>query len=244
MTGLILAGTYEARMLCAACLDDNIPAIASLAGETRNPTDLGIETRIGGFGGAAGFETFLKQSGITWLIDATHPFATKMTARAAVVCASLNIPCIALQRPAWQPAVGDDWHMIDAISELQDIIPIGKTVFLGTGRKTLMEYGCLDGRRLLCRVIDQPVSDFPLENGAYLVDRPPFSIEQEVATFQEHNVDWLVVKNAGGSGGYSKLAAARQMGLPVAVLKRQTPANIPVVTDVPAALEWLKKIIQ
>jgi precorrin-6A/cobalt-precorrin-6A reductase len=244
MTGLILAGTYEARMLCAACVNKSIPAIASLAGETRNPIDLGIETRVGGFGGATGFETYIKQAGITWVVDATHPFATNMTDRAATVCTNLGIPYMVLQRTEWRAETGDKWHKIDAISELPSLIPANVTVFLGTGRKTLMEYGCLSGRRLLCRVIDKPVSKFPLKNGAYLVDRPPFSVEQEVKMLKQHNIDWLVVKNAGGSGGFSKLAAARQLGLPVAMLNRQTPKNVQIKHDVSSAMSWLKSVMK
>ena len=240
MTGLVLAGTYEARMFCAACVERNIVVIASLSGATRNPDDLGVETRVGGFGGADGFSDYIRQAGITWVVDATHPFATEMTTTAAGVCAKLKIPYIALQRPAWVASEGDNWHAVDTVSELSALIPTGSTVFLGTGRKTLSEYAMLAGCRLLCRVIDKPVGTFPHENGAFLVGRPPFSVEEEIATLKEHGVDWVVVKNSGGSGGFSKLVAARKLGLPVAMLKRQMPRNVPIVTDVPSAVAWVE----
>jgi precorrin-6A/cobalt-precorrin-6A reductase len=243
MTGLILAGTSNARELCTALNEHHVDAIASLAGETRSPRALDIQTRIGGFGGAAGLSEYIAENQIKWVVDATHPFAVQMSKTNAEVCATLGVPAISLQRPPWSPTSNDKWHFINEISELSDLIPPNANVFLGTGRKTLPEYHVLDGRRLLCRVIDAPVGDFPFAGGAFQVGRPPFSVEEEVELFRKESIDWIVVKNAGGTGGFSKLVAARQMGIPVAMINRQTQENCEIVTTVPAALEWVQGIL-
>ena len=58
MTVLILAGTGEARQIAQYCATQGIRAIASLAGVTRHPVKLAIQTRYGGFGGADGCAFF------------------------------------------------------------------------------------------------------------------------------------------------------------------------------------------
>ena len=59
MTGLVLAGTNEARQICKYLFENHIPAIASIAGITRNPKKLAIKTRVGGFGGVDGFQKYI-----------------------------------------------------------------------------------------------------------------------------------------------------------------------------------------
>jgi precorrin-6A/cobalt-precorrin-6A reductase len=243
MTGLILAGTSNARELCTDLKEHHVDAIASLAGETRSPRTLDIQTRIGGFGGAAGLSEYIAKNQIKWVVDATHPFAVQMSKTNAEVCANLGVPTISLQRPPWTPTANDNWHFINEISELPGLIPADANVFLGTGRKTLPEYQVLDGRRLLCRVIDAPVGEFPFVGGAFQVGRPPFSVEEEVVLFRKESIDWIVVKNAGGTGGFSKLVAARQLGIPVAMINRQTQDNAEIVSTVPEVLEWIQGIL-
>lgn len=196
MTLLVLSGTSDARMLLEGLQESDV--IASLAGVTRAPADLPAQTRIGGFGGVDGFRDYLKTNTITGVVDATHPFAAKMTETAATVCNELGVPHLILQRPGWSATSDDTWYFVDQVAEVADIIPVATTVFLGTGRQTLPEFSCLTGRHLLARVIDPPNSPFPFENGEFLVGTPPFTIAEEVALFLEKGIDWLVVKNAGG----------------------------------------------
>ena len=47
MTGLILAGSHEARSICDILNLAKIPAIASLAGVTKKPLNLSLKTHFG-----------------------------------------------------------------------------------------------------------------------------------------------------------------------------------------------------
>jgi len=243
MTGLVLAGTYEARLLCAELAQAHVDAVASLAGVTRKPEELAIKTRIGGFGGEDGFQTYVVENKIKWVIDATHPFATKMTAMAAKVCDAMGLPYMILQRPEWVAGPSDDWHPIGSVDELPSMVPEDATVFLGTGRQTLADFSVLSGRRLLCRVVDQPSAPFPFEGGQFLVGRPPFSVEEEVQILTQNKIDWLVVKNSGGAGGYAKLAAAAKLGLPVAMFNRAALPDATLTQDVSQAMAWMQGIM-
>lgn len=238
MTLLVLAGTSEGREIAGALHGQGIPLIASLAGAVRSPRAQGVPTRIGGFGGAAGFTQFLEEAGITAVLDATHPFADQISKRSARICAELGVPYALYARPAWQPTAQDRWTMLDREEEAAAHIEDGATVFLATGRKTLERFANLSACRLICRQIDPPDGPFPFPNGRFLIGRPPFSAADEIALFTELGVDWLIVKNAGGQASFSKLEAARAMGLRVGMIKRPELPEAPRLRTLQEAIDW------
>ncbi len=78
-----------------------------------------------------------------------------------------------------------------------------------------------------------------LANARWLAERGPFRLEDELALLREHEVDVLVTKASGGEATYAKLAAARQLGLKVIMVRRPPPPAGPMVESVAAALAWL-----
>ncbi|MEN8891409.1 MAG: precorrin-6A/cobalt-precorrin-6A reductase, partial [Planktotalea arctica] len=85
---------------------------------------------------------------------------------------------------------------------------------------------------------DPPEGAFPFANGEFLVGRPPFSIEDEIALFKSLEIDWLIVKNAGGSASFSKLDAARTLGLNVGMIARPAPPDGLCVSMLKQAITW------
>ncbi len=239
MTVLVLAGTGEARQICTALSENGVPVLASLSGATRAPKDLGVETRIGGFGGVSGFETVLKERNISAVVDATHPFAAQISQRTLDICTDWKLPYAMYMRPAWVAGAGDAWTDLDDEAHAADVIDDGAVVFLATGRQTLHRFANLQGRRLICRQIDPPEAAFPFEGGSFLVGRPPFTVEDEVALFSDLQIDWLVVKNAGGAASRTKLDAARQLGIRVAMIKRpKVDPRALVFSNATGIVEW------
>lgn len=242
MRVLLLAGTSDARMLAQLLHGAGVQTMASFAGATDRPKSLPVPSRIGGFGGGKAQLDYLQSGEFDVIVNATHPFAAAISERTARLAKQLGLPCLRLLRPPWQAAPLDKWHEIAAPRMAADHIPPGARVFLATGRKTLADFDNLAGRHLICRVIDPPKAAFPYANGAYLQGRPPFDIDAEIATFRQHRIDWLVVKNAGGAASRAKLDAARQLRLPVLLLKRPEPVGYQardIVPDAEAAMRWL-----
>jgi len=237
MTILLLAGTGDARRLAERLSGRDV--VASIAGATREPIALPLPTRVGGFGGEEAFRAYLTEAGISAVVDATHPYAHRITRRTAEICKSADIPYLQLLRPGWTPEPGDNWTEIAAEEDAAAHIPLGATVFLGTGRQSLERFANLAGRFVICRQIDPPDGPFPLDEGMFLVGRPPFSIEDEIALFKARKVDWLVVKNAGGAASRTKLTAANRLQIPVLMLTRPPQGDWPCVATVDEAMAWV-----
>ncbi|KMW57518.1 Cobalt-precorrin-6x reductase [Candidatus Rhodobacter oscarellae] len=240
---LLLAGTGEARRIAKALAEMPIDTVASLAGATQKPLDLAVQTRHGGFGGGEGFRAFLKTERISAVLDATHPFADRISLRSARICDEMAVPYAQLLRPGWVPEPEDTWRFFDAEEQAASFIAEGAIVFLGTGPQGLAKFANLTGRRVICRRIDPPQNPFPFPGGEYLLGRPPFSVEDEVALFRRLKVDWLVVKNSGGAASRSKLDAARVLGIPVALLNRPPQPDALRVETVEDALAWVRGLL-
>lgn len=242
MTLLLLAGTKEAKQIAWGLADKGMPVLASLAGATRQPEPLPVPTRIGGFGGEDGFKQEITARGITAVLDATHPFATAITDRTARLCKQIGLPYAQVVRPAWTPTLDDNWQEITAPQDAANYLPPDAVVFLATGRQTLAQFGNLEGRRILVRVIDPPIAPLPFEGGEFIIGRPPFTPQNEVDLFRSLGVTHLVVKNAGGTGGRAKLEAARELGLPVLMIRRPEMPDVVHFSTAQDALLWIAEL--
>jgi precorrin-6A/cobalt-precorrin-6A reductase len=238
MTLLLLAGSGEARTIAEGLAAHGVDTIVSHADPQRGPAGAALPRVAGGFGGAEGFRRFVAERGISAVLDATHPFATRISHRTATICAALGLSYALVLRPEWVPGPGDRWTFIDHEEEAAQHIAPDATVFLATGRDSLKRLGGLAGRRIYCRLLSAPDGSFPFAGGQYLVGKAPFSVADETALFQGLGVDWLMVKNAGGSMPESKLTAARDLGIRVMMINRPAPPDALTFPDAQQALDW------
>ena len=241
---LLLAGTEEARHIASALVAvRGLNVTASLAGPVRSPVALGVATRIGGFGGEDGFRDYLRRERMGAVLDATHPFASRISARTSRVCSEMDVPYGLLLRPAWRPVPGDRWHFAEDEADAARQVPHGATVFLATGRMRLDAFGPMPGRRVYVRQLDRrPAEPVPFGDGDWVVGQPPFPVEAEAALFRRLRVDWLVVRNAGGSASRSKLDAARRLGMDVAMIRRPPQPEAIRFDTLASALLWVRRL--
>jgi precorrin-6A/cobalt-precorrin-6A reductase len=237
---LILAGTSEAVALAEACaVRPGLETISSLAGCTRAPRALPGASRVGGFGGAGGLERFLRRERIDRLIDASHPFAAQIGRHAATACRAADVPRLRLLRPPWLAVEGDRWHAVESLAAAARLVPgLGERAFLTVGRTELDAFAGIPRVWFLVRTIEPPAR-LPLAQARCLQARGPFTLADELALLREHRIDVLVTKASGGEATYPKLAAARQLGLPVIMVWRPAPPAGPLVGSVAEALAWL-----
>lgn len=248
MSVLLLGGTAEARALAQVLADEGTDVTSSLAGRVRRPRLPVGETRVGGFGGVEGLVGYLASEGVTAVVDATHPFATTISAHAAVACRRTQVPLLRVARPGWsrEPGAGR-WHWVKDHQEAAETAArLGSRVLLTTGRQSLPRFtGALASHRVVVRVVD-PVdsADSVLPAGWVVVlDRGPYTLDRERALLAEHAVEVLVTKDSGGSHTRAKLDAADELGVEVVVVRRPEQGDgVPTVSDVDAVVQWLRSL--
>lgn len=235
---LILGGTAEARALAAELTGRGLHVVSSLAGRVTNPRLPVGEVREGGFGGPDGLARYLADERIDALVDATHPFAARMTASAATAAGETGVPLLVLRRPGWREGQDDRWLRVPSLEEAAARLPRPSRVFLTTGRRSLPVFAGLDGVWLLARSVDPPEPPVP-DNAYVLLARGPYTVAGELALIREHRLDVLVTKDSGGEMTTAKLVAARELGLPVIMVDRPpTPPGVRLVDTVAEAAAW------
>ncbi|MDD1959583.1 MAG: cobalt-precorrin-6A reductase [Pseudomonas capeferrum] len=212
---LLLGGVTEALAIARQLGPQHV---YSLAGIGRVPQDLQCQVRVGGFGGAEGLARYLREAGITLLIDATHPYAAQISHNAAVASRTAGVPCWALRRPAWQAQPGDDWREVQDWAGLIDALAPFRRPLFTLGREPLQHLAEIPPEQFwTLRALEAcPGNDRCEVIGA----RGPFRIEEERALFARRQIDVLISKNSGSLATEPKLEVARELGVPVLILKR------------------------
>lgn len=237
---LVLGGSSEATLLAKALSHRaDLHATLSLAGRTKNPAALPLPTRIGGFGGVEGLIAWLQAERIDAVIDATHPFAAQMKRHAAQACAATTTPLCAFTRAPWVAGEGDNWIEVeDATAAARALGDEPKRVFLTTGRQ---QAGAFAGQNhnFVLRAIDAPDADALPASLDLVLARGPFTMADEIALMREKRIDIVVSKNAGGEATRAKIDAARELKLPVVMIRRPDPPDRPVFENIEDVLAWI-----
>ncbi len=240
---LILGGTAEAAALARGVLTrfgDRIEMTTALAGRTRHPGPVPGMVRIGGFGGAAGLADYLVAQRVERLIDATHPFAAEISSAARLACDQTRVPRLLLLRPPWRRHPLDRWIEVDSIEAAAQIVGrVGRRAFLTVGASDVAAFATASGVRFVVRMIDPPRERLPLRFHEVVLGRGPFTLNEERHLLQRHAVDVLVCKASGGAATEAKIVAARDLSLPVIMVRRPPMERGLSVDTVDAALDWL-----
>lgn len=238
---LILGGTGYATELAFRAADiPRLEVITSLAGRTRQPVVLHQNTRIGGFGGVAGLTNYLREQQVNLLIDATHPFAAQISFNAAVAAVEVGIPHLMLIRPAWNQIEGDRWFEVGSNEAAAIVLPgLAQRIFLTIGRQELATFAHLQDLWFLMRMIDPPLSGSLVPPGKLLLERGPFSLDEERSLLQQYEIRAIVSKNSGGDATYAKIIAARELSIPVVMIQRPPVPSSKQVETLEEAIAWI-----
>ncbi len=253
---LLLGGSSEAFELAEKLNDHpHFKVTSSLAGRTSLPRKpIGLY-RTGGFGGANGLTSYLTTNNIDAIIDATHPFATKISANAHLAAASAPCPIVHLWRAPWQKTSNDHWIEVPTMQAAATCLkPDHSPIFLTIGRLELNQFLERSDLTFLTRAIEPPKSSDPVksdritqhpteawpDNFKFIYAKGPFTYKEEEALIKQHNIKAIVTKNSGGDKAYAKLEVARALNLPVIMIERPEKPNGPCVSTTKEALTWLE----
>jgi len=241
-TVLILGGTGEAyRLAGEIAAAPGWRPLTSLAGRTRSPRQPAGETISGGFGGPAGMIECLTERRISAVIDATHPFAERISQNAAEACARAGVPLVRVERPPWPEEPG--WRPVPGLKEAAAFFRDRRErVFLTVGKKELEAFKDAGQCFFLIRTIDTVESPTPIEGAEYIQGRGPFTAESEGVIMRDYGITWLVAKNSGGEAGEGKLIAAGELGVSVCMISRPVSPKGESVESVDEAMDWLARL--
>jgi precorrin-6A/cobalt-precorrin-6A reductase len=223
----ILGGSAEARVLA-----DRLGARARLW--------LPRTDRVTGQGPSQMADVTGFLEGASALVIAPHPCDLDTLQLGAQLAKLSDLPNLTLSRPAWRPTRLDRWINVRSSKEAAAVIPMGARVLVTLGRPALRDLRAVRGAHLFVRQLTAHSNPFPLRHGRYLHGVAPFTIAQEIALMRRFRIDAVLTRNAGGPGGWPKIAAARALGLPVYMVARPRVDRGPVAASVEAALEWLE----
>lgn len=238
---LILGGTREARTLAELLVEDGDEVVTSLAGRVARPRLPVGEVRIGGFGGIDGLAEHLRQDAVDAMVDATHPFAERISANAAAASRLSGVPLVRLERPGWSKrADAGTWHWVDDHDEAAQVAAhLGRRPFVTVGRQSLHRFvEPLRAHACVVRVVDPPEIELP-GTWTLVQSRGPYTLDHEREAMR--GTDVLVTKDSGGSHTEAKLDVAAELAIPVVVVRRAgAPEGVSVVRDAADARAWVR----
>ncbi|MET0385420.1 MAG: cobalt-precorrin-6A reductase [Polyangiales bacterium] len=236
---LILGGTSEGRALSERLArDDRFASVVSYAGRTRSLQLPSTPHRVGGFGGVDGLASYLRRERVDALVDTTHPFAARMSAHAVEAAAVTGTPLLRLARPVWQPLPGDQFiEVADMHAAAAALGTRPKQVFLSVGRQEIGAFAAAPQHDYLVRAVD--AFDTGLPRARVLAERGPFDFKRERALLVRECIELMVSKNSGTEATYPKIAAARELGLPVIMVQPPKLAPAPEAGSLDEVLHWL-----
>jgi len=214
---LLLGGTEEARELAERLVGRGADLVTSLAGHTS--ADYPGAVRTNGFGGEEALADYIREGGFKVVVDATHPFAARMSPAARRAARAARARYLRLERRPWHRAIGDRWVDAGSLEEAAAAIDRGARVFLTVGARSLGPFLARRDLFLVVRTIEEPDLG-GREDVVVIRDRGPFDLEKERALFDRYAFDALVTKNAGGEATAPKLVAARERRLKVYMVRR------------------------
>jgi len=220
---LLLGGTADARKIASVLTAAGIEVIYSIAGLVRKP-EMHCAVLSGGFSKRGGLAAYMQTCNIDAILDATHPYAIKMSSQALRVCNELAVKYWRFNRQPWQPREGDQWLSVANWQQLITSCSAYHQPFLTTGQLQQAQLDSIasNSEQVLYRTAAAAQASLAA-NVKWLKAIGPFDLHSELALLDQYNIDVLICKNAGGIATYAKLVAARHLQIPVIMLARPAP---------------------
>ena len=249
---LIFGGTSEGRMLSEYLDKSQIRhtvCVATDYGEEVMEHSRYVQIHQGRLDIPA-MEALMQSGDYAVVVDATHPYATAVSANVREACKAVNMPYLRHLRDAGRAAdsekqstsiSGTDVRAdasltwVNSAAEAATYLETQSgNIFLTTGSKELHVFTerISDLRRLFIRVLPSAsviteCRNLGMEGKQICAMQGPFSTEMNVAMLKQTKAAFLVTKDTGTTGGYpEKEQAAQQLGVRMVVIRRPEEAGL------------------
>jgi len=263
MKVLVMAGTSDAREIikCLSRLGVSVLATAT----TRHGTDLalnsGADKILEGRFDMGQLVRIMKENNVQYLIDATHPFASLATKHAIDASENSEVDYIRFERP---PSKIPDSQLLYKCSSFEEAIHKILDIKKGTKEGSLenqvqgkilhlagvntLHYltEMISPHQIVARILPLVYSlekclKMGIPHGNIVAMEGVFSKEFNKILMKEYQIDLVLTKESGDSGGFmSKIDAALDLEIPVVIVMRPQVKELNgrrVFTDVKALCE-------
>ncbi len=248
---LLLAGTYEGRRMFALLKREGWPVIASTVssyGADLITADTDEEI-VWGELDKAGLIALVKAKDVSVLIDATHPFASRISKLAMQAAEELQIDYLRLERKIIEIPKHPLVTRIKQLEEIEEHIEDRQVVFSTLGSKALPILLPMVKRkkaRLIVRVLPTAevigkCEQLGLNARQIVALKGPFSKDLNQQLFMYYQAGLILSKESGVAGGLdTKIEAALELDLPILVLGLPDMDYTTVMYSPQEILEYLR----
>lgn len=243
---LIFGGTTEGRALAEFCAENHIEAYVSTATEYGSEMINGAERLhiLTGRLDMEQIEQLIRRENIGIVIDATHPYAVRVTENIKIACERTLTGCERLVREESAPVA--EGRYFDSVSEAVSYLNgVSGDILVTAGSKELKEFIPLRDR---CTVRVLPSEDIAAECvsmgfSRIIAEQGPFSEAENISHITAAGAKYLVTKDGGRAGGFpEKASAARKCGAELLIIKRPREHGISLERAKEMILAMRKKI--
>ena len=210
-------------------------------------------------------EALMQSGDYAVVVDATHPYATAVSANVRKACHAVHLPYLRYLRDAGRASIANisektagnresenEDSSITWVNSAAEAATYLEThsgnIFLTTGSKELHVFTerISDPDRLFIRVLPSAsviteCRNLGMEGKQICAMQGPFSTEMNVAMLKQTKATFLVTKDTGTTGGYpEKEQAAQQLGVRMVVIRRPEEAGL----DFAALLGKLGEVLE
>lgn len=228
MKVLLFGGTTEGRELSKALVargDDVTVCVATDYGREEQAQVEGAVI-LTGRKGPEEMRALMKDCDL--VLDATHPYATEVTALLKEAASETGTDYVRIKRTLTTNETGTSPANIHYYASAKDVAEALTStegnILLATGTKELSDFAGLDPERLVPRVLPSAENlaacealGIPKRNVVAI--QGPFSTELNVALLRQKDIRFFVTKDGGPTGGFpEKAEAAERAGIPLMVI--------------------------
>ncbi len=231
---IVFSGTTEGRTLSDALSAHKIKHIVCVAGtygEEMMKEDPSREVHVGRMD-ADSMKDFFKAnlSDDAIVIDATHPYASEVTANIKAACDSVALKYVRVIRSGDESAAEGYPKYATAEDCAKALNKTDGNILLTTGSKELGVYCENVSKEVLDRTYVRVLPSIEsleicekagIEKSHIIAMHGPFSKDMNAALIRQYSVKHLVTKESGGAGGFDeKILAAREEGITAHIIER------------------------
>ena len=218
---ILFGGTDEGHKIADFLREKNISHIVCVATDYGAQMIDNINVHIGRMD-AEEMRCFFAENSPKIVVDATHPYADKVTENIKNAC---NCKYIRVTREDDKTNCGMSFDSIKSAVEF--LKTTEGEILITTGSKEIAEFKYFS-ERAYARVLPTEESvrlclDAGFKRERIITAKPPFTKEENNALMREKNIKYLVTKRTGKSGGFmEKVEAAKESGAECIIINRPT----------------------